>query len=326
MNKSMRFFVMAMVFSMGVALAMAQQEESAIEKEARLTKAADEAPQDWQKQFDAAKFFIETGDSTKVTQAEKYATRALEIAQAQTEKRDTILGKSLEMMSYIGGAQKNFDKMIGYYDMAIRAYMDELGYQNAAIPPRIAFLGSHKLLLGMVGIYGYGDVDAVKSLREAFLLNAQLPEDQRAESIEEAKTVYAMAHELLMFEQKRMMKDKVWQWTNTADGKTYILVGFDDWTLEQPEGFFATMFYNTENDGGDSKDERQMLIMDEQGNISEFHGKFEYNLRFNIKGNTYRLDDSTNLRLITIPAERRQQIIEAVRAFKQKSSELSINN
>ena len=61
-----------------------------------------------------------------------------------------------------------------------------------------------------------------------------------------------------------------------------------------------------------------MLIMDEQGNISEFHGKFEYNLRFNLKDNTYRLDDSTNLRLITIPAERRQQIIEALRAYKQK--------
>ena len=61
MNKSMRFFVMAMVFSMGVAPAMAQQEESAIEKEARLTKAADEAPQDWQKQFDAAKFSINAG-------------------------------------------------------------------------------------------------------------------------------------------------------------------------------------------------------------------------------------------------------------------------
>lgn len=326
MNKSMRFFVMAMVFSMGLAPAMAQQEESAIEKGERLAKAADEAPQDWQKQFDAAKFYFETGDSTKVTQAEKYATRALEIAQAQTEKRDTILGKSLEMMSYIGGAQKNFDKMIGYYEMAIHAYVDELGYQNAAIPPRIAFLGSHKLLLGMVGIYGYGDVDAVKSLREAFLLNAQLPEDQRAKGLEEAETIFAFAHELMMLEQKRLMKNKVWQWTDATDGKTYTILGFDEWTLEQPDGAFATMFYNTQNDGENSENEHLLLLMDEQGNISEFHGNFEYHIRFNLKDNTYRLDDSTNLRLITIPAERRQQIIEAVRAFKQKSSELSINN
>ena len=319
MKKNWKYLVMATVAFMCVAVpASAQQGEPAIEKGEQLAKAADEAPQDWQKQYDAAKFFVETGDSANVTQAEKYATRALEIAQAQTERRDTILGKSLEMMSVIGIIQKNYDKMIGYYDMAIRAYVDELGYQNTAIPPRIAYLGSHKFLLGMVGMYGYGDVDAVKSLREAFLLNAQLPEDQRAEGMEEAKTVYAMAHELLMFEQKRMMKDKVWQWTNTADGKTYTLVGFDDWTLEQPEGFFATMLYNTQNDGEDSKDEHQMLVMDEQGNISEFHGKFEYSLRFNIKGNTYLLDDSTNLRLITIPAERRQQIIDAVRAYKKQ--------
>ena len=45
-----------------------------------------------------------------------------------------------------------------------------------------------------------------------------------------------------------------------------------------------------------------------------------------LEGFPYRLDDSTNLRLVTISGERRQQIIEAVRAFKQKSSELSINN
>ena len=317
MNMHCKYLVMAAVAFMCVAVsASAQQVES--EKGEQLAKAADEAPQDWQKQFDAAKFFVETGDSTKATQAEKYATRALEIAQAQTERRDTILGKSLEMMSIIGIIQNNYDKMIGYYDMAIRAYVDELGYQNTAIPPRIAYLASHKFLLAQVGISGYGDVDAVKSLREAFWLNAQLPEGQRAEGMEEAKTVFALAHELVILEQKKLMKDKVWQWTNTADGKTYTIVGFDDWTLEQPEGFFATMFYNSENDGEDSNDEHQMLIMDEQGNISEFHGRFEYSLRFNIKGNTYLLDDSNNLRLITIPAERRQQIIDAVRAFKQK--------
>lgn len=317
MNMHCKYLVMAAVAFMCVAVsASAQQVES--EKGEQLAKAADEAPQDWQKQFDAAKFYFETGDSTKVAQAEKYATRALEIAQAQTEKRDTILGKSLEMMSYIGGAQKNFDKMIGYYEMAIRAYVDELGYQNAAIPPRIAFLGSHKFLLGMVGIYGNGDVDAVKALREAFLLNAQLPEDQRTKGLEEAETIFAFAHELIMFEQKNLMKNKVWHWTDATDGKTYTILGFDEWTLEQPDGAFATMFYNTQNDGENAENEHLLLLMDEQGNISEFHGNFEYHIRFNLKDNTYRLDDSTNLRLITIPAERRQQIIEALRAFKQK--------
>ena len=320
MKKNGKYLVMAAVAFMCMAVpASAQQVESAIEKGERLAKAADEAPQDWHKQYDAAKFFIETGDSAKVVQAGKYATRALEIAQAQTVKRDTILGKSLEIMSIISGAQRSIDKMIGYYDMAIRAYVDELGYQNAAIPPRIAYLASHKFLLALLGEYGYGDVDAVKSLREALWLNAQLPESQRAEGLEQAETIFAFAHEMMITEQKRLMKNKVWQWTDKTDGKTYTLVGFDEWTLEQPDGFFATMFYNTQNDGGNSKDKHHLLMMDEQDNISEYHGNFEYQIRFNLKDNAYRLDDSTNLRVVTIPDERRQQIIKALHAYKQNN-------
>lgn len=317
MNMNCKYFVMTVVALISMTLSASAQQVENITGE-QLAKAADAAPQDWQKQFDAAKCFLETGDSANVVKAEKYATRALEIAQAQTVKRDTILGKSLEMMSFIGSCQKNFDKMIGYYDMAIRAYVDELGYQNAAIPPRIAAMASSKFLLAFGGVYGYGDVDAVKSLREAFWLNEQLPEGQRAEGLEQAETIFAFAHEMMMAEQKRLMKDKVWQWTNATDGKTYTIVGFDEWTLEQPDGFFATMIYNTQNAGGDTKDKHHLLMMDEQGNISEYHGEFVYQINFNVKANTYRLTDSTNLRLVSIPAERRQQIIEAVRAFKQK--------
>ena len=99
------------------------------------------------------------------------------------------------------------------------------------------------------------------------------------------------------------------QWTDPSDGKTYTLVGFDEWTLEQPDGFLATMIYNTQNDGGDSKYKHHLLMMDEQGNISEYHGNFEYSFRFYLKDNTYRQDDSTNLRVVTIPDERRQQIV-----------------
>lgn len=317
MNMNCKYFVMTAVALISMTLSASAQQVENITGE-QLAKAADAAPQDWQKQFDAAKCFLETGDSANLVKAEKYATRALEIAQAQTVKRDTILGKSLEMMSFIGSCQKNFDKMIGYYDMAIRAYVDELGYQNAAIPPRIAAMASSKFLLAFGGVYGYGDVDAVKSLREAFWLNEQLPEGQRAEGLEQAETIFAFAHEMMMAEQKRLMQDKVWQWTNTTDGKTYTIVGFDEWTLEQPDGFFATMIYNTQNAGGDTKDKHHLLMMDEQGNIIEYHGDFVYQLNFNIKNNTYQLTDSTNLRLVSIPAERRQQIIEAVRAFKQK--------
>lgn len=298
----------------------AQEAESPIKKGEHLLKAADDAPQDWQKQYDAAKFYLnESNGSPNPTLAEKYATRALEIAQSQTEKRDTILGKSLELMSGLGMCNKNFEQMIGYYDQAIRAYVDELSYNNAAIPPRIAFLASLKWMLYSIGAYAYGDADAVKTLREAFILNNQLPEGQRAEGMQDAMTVYALSHEMLMAEQKQQMKDKVWMWTDQADGKTYTILAFDDWTVDQPAGFMATMYIDNQTSKKESDFKYGFVLMDEQGNITERKpSEFVWNVRFNQKGNAFRLDDKTNLRVVSIPAEKHQQIIDAFHKFEKE--------
>ena len=313
-------FAAVLCCAMTTTVVNAQEAESPIMKRERLIKAADDAPQDWKKQYDAAEFYLnESNGNPNTILAEKYATRALEIAKSQTEKRDTILGKSFELMSIIGMYNKNVDQMLGSYDQAIRAYVDELGYQNAAIPPRIAFLASLKWMLHSSGGYPYGDADAIKTLREAFLLNNQLPEGQRAEGMEEAETIYALSLETLMAEHKQLMKDKVWLWTDQADGKTYTILAFDDWTVEQPAGFLATMFVDSQN-GKKAPDLKcGLVLMDEQGNITERKPtEFVWNVKFNQKGNAYRLTDETNLRVVRIPSEKRQQIIDAFHKFEKK--------
>ena len=138
MKKIMMTFAAVLCCAMTTTVVNAQEAESPIKEGERLAKAADDAPQDWKKQYDAAKFYLSESNGTPDPKvAEKYATRALEIAQSQTEKRDTILGKSFELMSTLGMYNKNVDQMIGYYDQAIRAYVDELGYENAAIPMKM---------------------------------------------------------------------------------------------------------------------------------------------------------------------------------------------
>ena len=299
--------------AMTTTVVNAQEAESPIKKGERLAKAADDAPQDWKKQYDAAEFYLNESNGTPNTiLAEKYATRALEIAKNQTVKRDTILGKSFELMSIIGMFNKNADQMIGSYDQAIRAYVDELGYQNAAIPSRIAFLASLKWLLYTMGGYAYGDVDAVRAISEALNLNDQLPEGQKAEGMQDALTIYAISYETLMAKQKQLMKDKVWLWTDQADGKTYTILAFDDWTVEQPAGLMATMFVDNQNGKKAPDLKRGLVLMDEQGNITERRPtEFVWNVNFNQKGNAYRLSDKTNLRVVKISSEKRQQIIDA---------------
>ena len=145
-------FAAVLCCAMTTTVVNAQEAESPIKESERLAKAADDAPQDWKKQYDAAKFYLNESKGTpNPKEAEKYATRALEIAKSQTVRRDTILGKSFELMANLGMYNKNADQMIGCYDQAIRAYVDELGYENAAIPSRIAFLASLKWLLYTMG-------------------------------------------------------------------------------------------------------------------------------------------------------------------------------
>ena len=320
MKKIMMTLAAVLCCAMTTTVVNAQEAESSVKKGERLAKAADEAPQDWKKQFYAAEFYLNESKGTPDPKlAEKYATRALEIAQSQTEKRDTILGKSLELMSTIGMYNHNIDQMIGYYDQAIRAYVDELGYNNAAIPSRIAFLASLKWMLCSMGAYAYGDADAVKTLREAFVLNDQLPEGQKAEGMQDAMTVYALSHELLMAEQKQLMKDKVWQWTDQADGKTYTILAFDDWTVDQPTGLIATLHIDNRNGKKEPDFKRGLVLMDEQGNITERKpGEFVFNVQFNQKGNAFRLNEKTTLRVVNIPSEKYQQIIDAFHKFEKK--------
>ena len=320
MKKIMMTLAAVLCCTMTTSVVNAQEAESVIKEGERLLKAADEAPQDWKKQYEAARFYLNESNGTPDPKvAEKYANRALEIAQSQTEKRDTILGKSFELMSTLGMYNKNVDQMIGYYDQAIRAYVDELGYENAAIPPRIAFFASMKWFLHSMGASTYGNIDAVRTLHEAFDLNDRLPDGQKAEGMENAETIYAMSLETLMAEHKQRMKDKVWLWTDRADGKTYTILAFNDWTVDQPDGLIATMRIGNQKKQTEPDYKYNLVLMDEQGNITERKlSEFFLNIQFYQKGNAYCLSDQTNLRLVSVTSEKHQQIIDALHKFENK--------
>ena len=103
MKKIIMMLAAVLCCAMTTTVVNAQEAESPIKKRERLVKAADDAPQDWKKQYDAAEFYLNESNGTPNTiLGEKYATRALEIAKRQTVKRDTILGKSFELMATIG--------------------------------------------------------------------------------------------------------------------------------------------------------------------------------------------------------------------------------
>ena len=157
-------------------------------------------------------------------------------------------------------------------------------------------------------------MDAIRSLREALWLNQQLPQDKQAQGMDQTETIYALSHEMVLGEQMLLMKDKVWQFYE--NGKPYTILAFDTWTIEQPTGLFGTLVYDQRNGKKEEDFQRGFILMDEQGNITENSAsKFKWNLNVRIFQNSYYLDDDTNLRLVSVSAERLQQIIEAFKEF-----------
>lgn len=292
----------------------AQQETSIKQKSDKLIKAADADPQNWRKQYDAAEYFLNINDTTH---CEKYAQRALEIAQKMEVKKDTILPKSFDLLAGYYMSKGDYVQGVNTYDMALRAYIDEFGYQNKLIPPHIANIACWRNLMYMMGMYAFGDVECIGRLREASMANSQLPEGQRATGIEDSETMYALAQEMLLMEHQKKMKDKVWQWYNPEDGKLYTILAFDNWTLEQPEGFIAAMFSH------DAKKKEEMkhglILMDEQGKVREMiHGNFEWNIYWNCNNDKFSLGEKSSLRLATVTPERRQEMIEALNGRRQQ--------
>lgn len=311
MKKILMIAVALICMTMHVA---AQQTNSLKQKGEKLAKAADADPQNWRKQIDAVELFLSIND---MEQSEKYAQRALEIAQKMEVKKDTILPKSLDLMIAVYMQKQDFEKMFYFHDMAIRAYVDEFGYQNKLIPPLIARLAFFKCLTSLWTGYPYGDVECIRNLREANILNSQLPEGERATGLDEAETVNAIAHEMLLLEHQRMMKDKVWMWTNPTDSKTYTILAFDDWTLEQPEGFFPAMMAKGEKESEEMK--HGLILMDEQGKVTELiHGEFTFNLFCNVFNGSFSLDKNSNIRLVSVTPERRRQMIDALNGRRQQ--------
>ena len=294
----------------------AQQPNSLKQKAEKMAKAADADPQNWRKQFDACELFLKIND---MEQGEKYAQRALEIAEKMEVKKDTILPKSLGAMAVLYLQKQDYEKMLYFQDMAIRAYIDEFGYQNKLIPPVIAQMGVLKNMITLRGVYPYGDVECIRSLREAYILNGQLPEGERATGLEETETVNAIAHEMLLMEHQRAMKDKVWMWTNHTDGKTYTILAFDDWTLEQPEGLFSTMWRIAQGEKEAEEMKHGLIMMDEQGKVTELiHGEFSFNLLSTASTGTFSLDKTSNIHLVSVTPERRRQMIDALNGRRQQ--------
>ena len=308
-----KIFVLAVFACFAAMNVNAQTEgtESKNEEMLRLTKAADENPTDWKAQFDAGMFLMNKGNETyNPAQAEKYYERLFHLAMdLKKEVPDSVVPAAGMMLAMMAAGKDDLDRALFYID-AMR-HAEKMGVR----PPKD---DGYSLVFEMMGsMYSMGKDEDERSLCYMTELRNHLTKDKK-QGIEHTDYMTAMLYDKLMSKYMDMFGDKLIELT--IDGKKYIALSLEEWNIEKPLMGWTEWMKETEGDQTEG-DQKSLYYCCDDGKVTDdLHSEMKYSFycnrdtKYNIK-----LDDATNVRLITVTPERRQQMVEAYRKYMKKA-------
>ena len=306
-----KIFVMA-VFACFAAMnvnAQTEETESKNEEMLRLTKAADENPTDWKAQFDAGMFLVNKGtEMYNPAQAEKYFERLFHLAMdLKKEVPDSVVPAAGMMLAVIAAGKDDLDRALFYID-AMR-HAEKMGVR----PPKD---DGYSLVFEMMGsMYSMTKDEDERSLYYMTELRNHLTKDKK-QGIEHTDYMTAMLYDKLMSKYMDMFGDKLIELT--IDGKKYIPISWEEWNIEKPlMGWTEWMKKRDQTEG----DQKSVYYCCDDGKVTDdLHSEVKYSFYCN-RDTKYdiKLDDDTNVRLISVTPERRQQLVEAYRKYMKKA-------
>lgn len=300
-----KFFVMA-VFACFAAMnvnAQTEETESKNEKMLRLTKAADENPTDWKAQWEAGSFLLDKENKMyNHVQAEKYFERIFHLAiNYNKEIPDSVIGMTgfTLMMLSTAPEKEDLDRALFYID-AMR-HADKLGVDlNKGLVYMFDAFGA---------MYSMGEEEAERSLYYMTELRNELTKDKKS-GIEHTDFFTFMLYNKLMSKYKEMFSDKLMELT--LDGKNYIPLSIDEWNIEKPFAGVADLINVTD------RDHETLYYCCNDGTVTDdLHGQIIFSFYADKDG--VKPQDDTNVRLISVTPERRQQLVETYRKYMKKA-------
>ena len=294
-----KYFAMAALVCIAALSVNAQTEENETkaQKFFRLTKTADDNPTDWKAQLEAGHFLLDKENGMyNMSQAEKYYERIYHLATDYNKAiPDTVISETGLTLMTTASDKKNIDKALYYADEMIHA--DKVGVE----------LGDAALysFATMAMMYSMMKENFPQSLSYMMLLREKAAKNNMS-GIENTDITTAMLFEGVITKYKEMFGDKLIE--VTIDGKKYIMIAKNDWNIEKP-----LMGWIQEGKNPSS------LLYGEDGKIyDDIHGQMVYS--FNFSKDAIEPQEGTNLRLITVTPERRQQLVEAYQKYIKKAN------
>ena len=191
-------------------------------------KLADANPTDGQKQYAAATALVGVAANTDglYDRAISYAHKALEIAKAQKERKDTLLANTYSLLSNIYMLQGSVDNACDFMELSVDAAEEQLGrYDAATIYSRL------KTGLTLISIYPDTRRGFLHVL-QAFYDNDKAPVNKRIKNMDQFNIRHNLAMEQMLTAYTNANRYAVPVFM--MDGEKYYIVQTRDWHIGQP--------------------------------------------------------------------------------------------
>ena len=191
-------------------------------------KLADENPTDGQKQYAAATALTSIAANTdgQYDRAISYAHKALEIAKAQKEQKDTLLANTYSLLGNIYLMQGSVDNGCDFMELSVDAAQEQLGRYDA-----VTIYSRLKTGLTLISIYP-DTRRGFLHVMQAFYDNDKAPINNRIKNMDQFNIRHNLAMEQMLTAYTNANRYAVPVFM--MDGEKYYIVQTRDWHIGQP--------------------------------------------------------------------------------------------
>ena len=191
-------------------------------------KLADANPTDGQKQYAAATALTSIAANTdgQYDRAISYAHKALEIATAQKEQKDTLLANTYSLLGNIYLMQGSVDNACDFMELSVDAAQEQLGRYDA-----VTIYSRLKTGLTLISIYPDTRRGFLHVL-QAFYDNDKAPVNKRIKNMDQFNIRHNLAMEQMLTAYTNANRYAVPVFM--MDGEKYYIVQTRDWHIGQP--------------------------------------------------------------------------------------------